>query len=348
MRFAPPTAVALLLAALAGPAAADDTAPKAAPPAAKPKRSPLADEVNKLRLDLSIALNKSHPIEAATREEERAAIDKLLPVYERALKFAADHPDAPEGRQARTWAAGGLAAFSAAPRARALLDAALPALPAADRAGVLVSLSRTLVKNAGKPGYTRDEIDRLNAEAEAILVKLLDETAKAEDPRAAQVRRRAENELFIVRNLSVGKAAPEVVSRDLDHLEVKLSDYRGKVVVLDVWHTGCMPCRAMIPHERELVKRLEGKPFVLVSVSADTEKEALTRFLETTPMPWTHWYSGPKGGMMEDWRVSYFPTIYVLDAQGVIRFTDVRGAKLDKAVDQLLAEMAADGTKAGG
>jgi thiol-disulfide isomerase/thioredoxin len=127
---------------------------------------------------------------------------------------------------------------------------------------------------------------------------------------------------------------------------VKLSDYRGRVTVLDFWFTGCMPCKAMIPHQREMVERLKGKPFALISISADQEKEALTSFLEKTPMPWAHWYSGRKGGVVDDWKIHGFPTNYVLDAKGVIRFKDVRGAMLDKAVDILLAETATDSTKA--
>jgi len=51
---------------------------------------------------------------------------------------------------------------------------------------------------------------------------------------------------------------------------------------------------AMIPHERELVKKLDGKPFVLLSVSADDDKATLTSFIEKEPMPWSHWWAGPK------------------------------------------------------
>lgn len=139
-------------------------------------------------------------------------------------------------------------------------------------------------------------------------------------------------------NLMIGKPAPEIESTTLDGKKAKLSDLRGKVVVLDFWATWCGPCRAMIPHERELVERLKDKPFVLVSISADAEKETLTKFLEKTPMPWLHWHNGDKGGAMDSYNIEAFPTIFVLDDKGVIRYKGVRGEAMDKAVDALLKE----------
>jgi len=144
----------------------------------------------------------------------------------------------------------------------------------------------------------------------------------------------------VVPFLWVGATAPEVASKDLDDKEVKLSQYRGKVVVLDIWATWCLPCRAMIPHERELVKRLAGKPFALISISADAKKETLVDFLKKEPMPWAHWWNGARGGILQAWDVNSFPTIYVLDHKGVIRYKNVRGEAMDKAVEALLKEQA--------
>ncbi|HEV3146522.1 MAG TPA: TlpA disulfide reductase family protein [Gemmataceae bacterium] len=176
-------------------------------------------------------------------------------------------------------------------------------------------------------------------QAEEMAEKVKKEYADVKSP-VGELGKVADKVLFEIRNLAIGKSAPEVVSKDLNDKEVKLSSLNGNVVVLDIWATWCGPCRQMIPHERELVEKLKGKPFVFVSISADDEKKTLTDFLEKQKMPWTHWWEGRKEtGILKDWNVRFFPTIYILDSKGVIRYKNVRGKKMDEAVEKLLAEM---------
>jgi hypothetical protein len=96
----------------------------------------------------------------------------------------------------------------------------------------------------------------------------------------------------------------------------------------------------MYPHERSLVKRLEGKPFALLGINSDP-KGRLQQTVKKENMTWRSWWDGGSTGgpIARAWNVDSWPTIYVLDDKGVIRYRDVREKELDKAVDALLAEM---------
>jgi thiol-disulfide isomerase/thioredoxin len=200
------------------------------------------------------------------------------------------------------------------------------------------ALANILHEQAGSPG-AGDKAAALDAEAEKLFEQVVKENADLNSIRGEKLGESAKTTLFEIQHLGIGKVAPEVVSKDLDGKQVKLSDHRGKVVVLDIWATWCGPCRAMIPHEKELVERLKDKPFTLISISGDDKVETLKDFLKETPMPWTHWHNGADGGILKDWNVQYFPTVYVLDPKGVIRFKGVRGKAMDEAVETLLKEM---------
>jgi peroxiredoxin len=137
----------------------------------------------------------------------------------------------------------------------------------------------------------------------------------------------------------VGKPAAEVEGRDAEGRAFKLSDYRGKVVVTFSGNW-CGPCKGMYPDERELVKRLEGRGFALLSVSTDEKVDTLKRSLETGEITWRCWWDGGMSGpICKAWDVQQYPTVYVLDPKGVIRYKDVRGDDLKKSVELLMSEL---------
>ncbi len=99
---------------------------------------------------------------------------------------------------------------------------------------------------------------------------------------------------------------------------------------------------AMIPHERSLVQRLKDKPFALLGINSDADKKLYYEKQKEMGVTWRSFWNGPKGTsgpISTKWNVRGWPTIYVLDHKGVIRFNGVRGEKMDAAVDQLLAEL---------
>jgi len=96
----------------------------------------------------------------------------------------------------------------------------------------------------------------------------------------------------------------------------------------------------MYPHERSLVKRLEGKPFAVVGINSDKNLEELHTSMEREQISRPSWFDGGGAGgpIATLYGVRSWPTVYVLDPKGVIRFKDVRGVDLDEAVDALLEE----------
>ena len=96
----------------------------------------------------------------------------------------------------------------------------------------------------------------------------------------------------------------------------------------------------MYPHERSLVKRLEGKPFALLGINSDKTIPEVQAVAERERITWPSWFDGggTSGPIATFYGVTSWPTTYVLDPKGVIRFKDVRGEELDKAVNSLMEE----------
>src|SRR5678815_4835520 len=96
----------------------------------------------------------------------------------------------------------------------------------------------------------------------------------------------------------------------------------------------------MIPHEKTLVERLKDKPFALIGINSDGGREPLQKIVEKNGITWRQAVDGDTDGpWARAWNVQGWPTIYVLDHKGVIRYLDVRDKKMDQAVDKLLSEM---------
>lgn len=193
-----------------------------------------------------------------------------------------------------------------------------------------VSLGRVI---AAKRNPTEEQL----REAEKLLAAARDEGRTVKGFPEEQVLA-AEKALFELRSLTVGKMPPDLEGTTLDGKRAKLSDYRGKVLVVTVWATHVVPALEMIPGLQGLARKYAGQPFAMLSISCDPEKSRLTEFLKKEPMPWDHWWNGQKGGVLEAWTVNYFPTIYVFDAKGVIRYKNLNPKALDEAVAALLKE----------
>ncbi|MCE9562424.1 MAG: TlpA family protein disulfide reductase [Planctomycetes bacterium] len=249
---------------------------------------------------------------------------------------------------------------AANPKMKEMLVPVMRAGPAGDKLLLAVSEKSTDKETKGLALFIRGFKTARNAEEEdddkelaagiAKATELL-EKAAAEAPDAKvgnsgkTVGEMAKKEIAGLKSIvivAIGKPAPEVESVTLEGKKVKLSDYKGKVVLLDIWATWCPPCRKMIPHERDLVKSMKDKPFVLISASADDKKETLEKFIEKEPMPWVHWWDeGAESPVLKAYRVRAFPSLFLIDHSGIVRekwVGDPGSEKIDKAVEDLVKE----------
>jgi thiol-disulfide isomerase/thioredoxin len=140
----------------------------------------------------------------------------------------------------------------------------------------------------------------------------------------------------------IGKRALDISGEDGDGRPFSLSDYRGKVVLLDFWATWWPPCRGMYPHERSLVQRLANKPFALLGVNGDGEgrSQAIAKTQEAN-INWRYWIDTPENPIVSRWEVRGYPTVFLIDQKGIVRYRHEgapSGEELDAQIDRLLAE----------
>ncbi len=104
----------------------------------------------------------------------------------------------------------------------------------------------------------------------------------------------------------------------------------------------------MYPHERSLVERLANQPFAIIGINSDKDREALKPALAKENITWRSFWNGPEGTsgpISAKWNVRGWPTIYILDGSGTIRYKGVGGrpAEIDAMLNTLLVEAGAGG-----
>lgn len=170
------------------------------------------------------------------------------------------------------------------------------------------------------------DAEQCRREGERLFERLVKEYADVPDPLNGTLGKLATLKLAALRQPpGVGKPAPEIAGADIAGKKFKLSDYRGKVVLLTFTGDWCAACDHFHPQQRSLEKKLAARPFALVDVNTDVILERRKKINAKDNITWRAFQetSGELGGglgpITTRWGIEQWPTLFLIDHQGVIR-----------------------------
>ncbi|WP_419800685.1 redoxin domain-containing protein [Mucilaginibacter sp.] len=133
-----------------------------------------------------------------------------------------------------------------------------------------------------------------------------------------------------IKPVSVGHAAPDFSIPGLDGKTIKLSDYKGKYVMLDFWASWCVPCRKENPNVVKLYQQYHPKGLNIVGISLDEKKDAWQKAITDDKLVWAHGselqnFNGPT---VEKYGVQAIPSNFIIDPDGKIIAKNITGSDL--------------------
>jgi thiol-disulfide isomerase/thioredoxin len=112
---------------------------------------------------------------------------------------------------------------------------------------------------------------------------------------------------------------------------------KGKVVLIDFWATWCGPCREALPHMREIAKKFQGQPLVVLSVSLDGDEQKWKDFIAKNGMTWPQYYDGGfTGPISKMFGVQAIPHTFTIDADGVLQDEHIGDASIEGKLKKLV------------
>lgn len=141
------------------------------------------------------------------------------------------------------------------------------------------------------------------------------------------------------KNTAIGSLAPEISLKNPDGVEMKLSSLKGKIVLLDFWASWCAPCRRENPNVVALYNKHKDNGFAIYSVSLDKTADPWKNAIKADGLIWPYHVSDLAGWQSSAaalYGVSSIPRTFLIDKEGKIVATNLRGEELDRKVEELL------------
>ena len=138
--------------------------------------------------------------------------------------------------------------------------------------------------------------------------------------------------------LARAKMAPPFSITTTDGQRISMDDLQGKVVLLDFWATWCVPCREALPHIRQVAKKFQGEPLLILSVSLDSEEQKWKDFIIKNEMTWPQYRDGSfNGPIARMFGVNAIPHTFTIDADGVLQDEHIGDASIEGKLKKLIS-----------